>query len=150
MVTPMHTPMKNFPKHDRFPDLYSPTTPSAVIYGAEVSPRSPSEQSHYDGPGEAIVPFNPNRARVERGQLQIKADQIKLRKKSLGTRVNNRKDRIDRIKCELNRLAAEASEKRVKLAHESRLLKGNEEMLTKVDSELRDVNGMLASMPRYD
>ena len=98
---------------------------------------------------DAIVPFDVNRA-IERDRLQIKADQIEIRKKNLSTRVKNRKGNIDRLKSRLMDLTNEASDKRVKLAHESRLLEGNQKMLTKVDSELRDVNGMLASMPRYD
>ena len=145
MVTPMHTPMKNFPKHDRFFGLPQDFPTPSAVEGPRLSPWPAEPASTKD----AIVPFVVNRA-TERDRLQIKADQIETRKKNLSTRVKNRKDRTDTLKRELNHLAAEASDKRVKLAHESRLLEGNQKMLTKVDSELRDVNGMLASMPRYD
>ena len=146
MATPMHTPMKNLPKHDRFFGLPQDFPTPSAVEGPRLSPW-PAEPA---SPNEAIVPFDQNRARVERDRLQIKADQIEIRKKNLGTRAKNRKDNIERIKSRLMDLTNEASDKRVKLAHESRLLQGNDKMLTKVDSELRDVNGMLASMPRYD
>jgi len=145
MATPMHTPMKNLPKHDRFFGLPQDFPTPSAVEGPRLSPWPAEPASTND----AIVPFGVNRA-IERDRLQIKADQIETRKKNLSTRVKNRTGNIDRLKSRLMDLTNEASDKRVKLAHESRLLEGNEKMLTKVDSELRDVNGMLASMPRYD